>query len=272
MNTIRLYLSLALIFVLAQNNFAQEASLPQDGIYQKTWGERPVIHRPQLQERDVLWEKRIWREIELGELQNQHFANENRPLIELLTWALEDKKLSVYNEDFSSRMDYEEAMGYVYQTDTFFVMDLDGGCMGDNWEVVKTRINPKDVTRFRIKEVAYVDKKDGQLKTQILGIAPIRNIYDDNGNFLMAIPMFWFHFDELRPILGQEQAPNRFQDAGQLSWADVFEARQFSSYITKESNMRDLRLQDLYSGTDRLLQAEKIKDKMANYEHDLYGN
>jgi len=46
--------------------------------------------------------------------------------------------------------------------------------------------------------------------------------------------------------------------------------RKFSSYIFKEGNVRDNRLQDLYSGIDLLLEANKIKEEIFSFEQDLW--
>jgi hypothetical protein len=60
-------------------------------------------------------------------------------------------------------------------------------------------------------------------------------------------------------------------DASPLSWEDLFEQRRFSSYIYKESNVTNRRLQDIYSGVDILLEGEKIKQEIFNWEHDLWS-
>ena len=57
-----------------------------------------------------------------------------------------------------------------------------------------------------------------------------------------------------------------------MTWYDLFEKRFFSSYIYKASNVLDLRLKDIYadSGIDRLLESQKIKAELFNFEHDLW--
>jgi hypothetical protein len=47
--------------------------------------------------------------------------------------------------------------------------------------------------------------------------------------------------------------------------------RFFASYIYKESNVRDRRLQDYLTGIDLLLEADKIKQEIFNFEHDLWS-
>jgi hypothetical protein len=56
-----------------------------------------------------------------------------------------------------------------------------------------------------------------------------------------------------------------------MTWEDLFEMRFFASYIYKESNVYDRRLQDYLSGVDLLLEADKIKQEIFNFEHDLWS-
>ena len=44
----------------------------------------------------------------------------------------------------------------------------------------------------------------------------------------------------------------------------------FSSYIFKESNVMDRRLQDYLTGIDILYESQKIKDRLFNFEQDLW--
>ena len=79
------------------------------------------------------------------------------------------------------------------------------------------------------------------------------------------------YYPQLREILAKEQVVNDKNDAAPMTWFDLFEARFFSSYIYKESNTLDLRLIDQYAdGVDRLLESEKIKMELFNFEHDLW--
>ena len=55
------------------------------------------------------------------------------------------------------------------------------------------------------------------------------------------------------------------------TWEDLFERRFFSSYIYKESNVYNRRIQDYLQGVDILLEADKIKQEIFNYEHDLWS-
>ena len=85
------------------------------------------------------------------------------------------------------------------------------------------------------------------------------------------LPLFWIYYPEAREVLAKERVVNPFNDAAPMTWSDLIEARFFSSYIYKQSNPLDLRLKDQYGeGTDMLLESDKIKRELFNFEHDLW--
>ena len=133
-------------------------------------------------------------------------------------------------------------------------------------------LNPEDIKRFRIKEIWYFDEETSTLQVRILGIAPLKEEYDDQGNFLYEIPMFWIYYPDARETLAREAYFNPGNDKGPMNWHDIFEMRFFASYIYKESNVYDRRLQDVpgLQGVDLLLESEKIRMEIFNFEHDLW--
>jgi hypothetical protein len=59
-----------------------------------------------------------------------------------------------------------------------------------------------------------------------------------------------------------------------MSWDDVFDARMFSSYILQSTfdNPANMPLSTVYPNNSlyRLLEGEKIKEKIFNYEQSLW--
>jgi len=262
--------------VLAQENgdlASCSEPAPRDGIYQDKSHERRILQQPHLEQRDVMWEKKIWREIDLKEMRNHHFVYENRPLASILMDAAFEGKIKAYsNEDdrFSKRILANDLRELLEKTDTFFVTDPITGL--DNIATAKRTFDPHEVVRFRIKEMTYFDSKLSRMNTRIVGIAPIKQFYSSNGDLLAHTPICWFYFDEIRPLLASESSFNSNNDIKSFSWDDVFISRFFSSFIVKESNVKDARLADIYSGIDVLHEGEKIKEGIRNYEGDLFGN
>jgi len=132
-------------------------------------------------------------------------------------------------------------------------------------------LNPEDVKRFRMKEVWFFDEETSTLQVRILGIAPLIDVNDENGNFLYEQPMFWIYYPAVRELLAKERVFNPGNDASPNTWEDLMEMRFFSSYIYNESNVYDRSLQMYLSGVDLLLEAESIKNEIFNFEHDLWS-
>ncbi|MEO1714324.1 MAG: gliding motility protein GldN, partial [Bacteroidota bacterium] len=74
-----------------------------------------------------------------------------------------------------------------------------------------------------------------------------------------------------RDYLAELKVFNEGNQSARLTYEDLFENRQFDSHVYKEANVRDYRLQDMYSGVDLLLEAQKIEQEIYNYEHDLWS-
>lgn len=247
---------------------------PLDDIVEKriTY-EKRVLPYENLREADIMWEKRIWRVIDIREKMNLPFTYPERAFFTILMEAAENGEITTYSADddkFTSPLlpDEVKNMGSKADTIPFF----DPITYEEKDTVVFNVLNHNDVKRFRLKEVWYFDEESSALQVRILGIAPLLDEYDDNGNFLLERPLFWVYYPEAREILAREPVFNMFSnDSQKLTWEDMFEMRFFSSYIYKESNVHDRRLQGYLSGVDLLLEADKIKNKVFNFEHDLWS-
>jgi gliding motility associated protien GldN len=151
------------------------------------------------------------------------------------------------------------------------VITFDPETYDEQLQIVRNEINPEDVKRFRIKEVWFFDEETSTLQVRILGIAPLIDVKDENGNFKYEKPMFWVYYPGARQMLAKEKVFNIGNDGSPLSWEDLFEMRYFASYIYKESNVFDRRLQEYLTGVDLLLESDKIKQQIFNFEHDLWS-
>lgn len=246
---------------------------PLDDVVEKrsTFEKRVLPYDP-VREADILWEKRIWRVIDIREKLNLPFAYPQRRFFEILMESAKTGEITVYSTDddkFSTPLTPEEVAAKTSSVDTTLIVDPE--TYEEKISVVYNDINPEDVKRFRIKEIWYFDKESSMLKVRILGIAPLLDRIDENGEYRGELPLFWVYYPEARKILARERVFNPGNDASPLTWDDIFELRRFSSYIYKASNESDWRLQDYLSGIDLLLEAGKIKQEIFNFEHDLWS-
>jgi len=246
---------------------------PLDDIVEKRIiDERMVLPYQPLREADIFWEKRIWRVIDIREKMNLPFAYPEMPFFSILMDAAVNGDITVYSTEddkFSAALPADEVATMGATADT--VITFDPETYEEQIQVVRNELNPEDVNRFRVKEVWFFDEQTSTMQVRVLGIAPMIDVKDENGNFRYEKPMFWVYYPESREILARHKVFNSMNDAAPMTWEDLFEMRFFSSYIMKASNVHDFRLQDTYSGVDRLLEADKIKQEIFNFEHDLWS-
>jgi gliding motility associated protien GldN len=82
--------------------------------------------------------------------------------------------------------------------------------------------------------------------------------------------LFWIYFPEARFVFANSEVFNRINDAERRTYEDVFWKRQFESTVIKESNVYDRSINEYKTGLDALLEAEKIEEKIFNFEHDFW--
>jgi hypothetical protein len=87
--------------------------------------------------------------------------------------------------------------------------------------------------------------------------------------------MFWVYYPDLRPSLAKHEVYNpKNMGNSRMTWEELFESRMFSSYIVKST------LDNAFNKTIRqvikdpilaLLEGENIKERIFNYEQDLWS-
>jgi gliding motility associated protien GldN len=189
---------------------------------------------------------------------------------------------SAEDDRFTTPMTYDSIMSMVATTggtqlDTQYVQNLYDQNVYDT--VVTRRTNPfapkpDSIYTFRILEQVMFDKESSRLFTRILGIAPIANISVEKGQPSRRQLLFWIYYPDLRPVLAKTFAYNAKNANGRMTWEEIFESRFFSSYIVKSTmdNPTDQSLRELIKDPlFRLLEGENIKEKIFNYEQNLWA-
>ena len=131
-------------------------------------------------------------------------------------------------------------------------------------------LESREIKRYRIKEDWFFDKQRGVMDVRIIGIAPMKEVRGQNGDFRGYAPVFWLYFPECRYVLANSKVFNRGSDVHNMSFEDLFWKRMFSSYIIKESNVFDRKVNEYVAGVQALLESEQIKGNIAKVEHDLW--
>lgn len=273
-----MFIAIAMLIAVSSLSAQQENTekfvAPLDGIVEKKLAkERRVLPYAPIREADIFWEKRVSRVIDTREKINQAFRYPKRMLFDIIVDNISDGKLQAYaindNDDFSERLGKEEVEQLLYTIDTF--ISYDPVHYTETVEVAYNKINADNIKRFRLKEVWYFDENTSSMQVRILGIAPLQDILDEQGNFKYELPMFWVYFPEAREPLARELAFNSGNDNSPMTWLDIFEMRKFSSHIYKESNVMDRQIQHYLTGVDMLIESQKINTEIFNFEHDLWS-
>ena len=246
---------------------------PLDDVVKKeVMMERRVLAYQPIRESDIFWEKRVWRIIDVREKMNLPFAYPEEPFFKILSDAASKGDMPVYSVDddkFTKRLSTDDVLSMLSKTDT--IVTFDPETYEEKVQIVRNDINWADVKRFRIKEIWFFDKETSTMQVRILGIAPLIDVKDSEGNFRYEKAMFWVYYPQARELFARHRV---FTLGGNtnatISWEDLFEMRYFASFIIKESNVYDRRIEDYARGVDALWESDRIKNQIFNYEHDLW--
>lgn len=252
----------------------QPVDKPLDDIVEKKLVDaHRVLPYPSIREADIMFEKRIWRVIDVREKMNHAFTYPEDPFFKILSDAATKGDIRVYSTEddkFTKQLTPDEVTAKLFSVDTAVTFDPE--TYEEKIQVVRNETNWEDVKRFRVKEVWYFDKQKSELRVRILGIAPLIDVKDNNGNFRYELPMFWVYYPDCRELFARHKVFNPGgNDAAPMTWEDVMEMRYFASYIYKESNVYDRKIEEYSTGTDRLVEGDKIRQEIFNFEHDLWS-
>lgn len=246
----------------------------QDTPWKKNIADREFLPYQKVREADVFWSKRLWRIIDTREKQNLIFANPQLSLIEILHTAAKNGEIKAYDNSvingdrFKMELSKEQITGIGCSVDTFLIRDENTFLEYPTF--IEEKFDYSKIKRFKIKEDWFFNSATSTMEVRIIGLAPLMEVFDDNGNYLGDETIYYLYFPELRPILAKYEAYNGGNFANRLSWDDIFHARLFSSYIYKEDNVYDRQIQQYATGKDALYESERIKQQIFNFEHDLW--
>ena len=161
--------------------------------------------------------------------------------------------------------------------DTIPVYSLTDISKIEKLRVVKKAFRPEDIMKFRIKEEWIFDREVSRMVCRIIGIAPLKTEYvEGTRRELGSSVMFWLYYPDLRPTLARYEVYNsKNMGAHRMTWEELFEARMFSSYITKSTldNSANRTIKQMFPKDPilALLEGDNIKERIFNYEQDLWS-
>lgn len=250
----------------------------------QTREKRPLEYE-HLREDDWLFSEFIWREIDAREKVNQPFMYPGKDdmgdqrFFSILLSAIKNDSVVPFSAEggddrFTKPMSYDDIMKMLKgRLDTQLVQNADNPNVVDTAVIYDTKFapSPDSIYTFRLKEQWIFDKEASRMFVRIIGIAPVAKLVINGKSTPRTL--FWIYYPDLRKTLTKYNVYNTKNYAGRMTWEELFESRFFGSYIVKTSsnNPSDRFLSALIRDPlFRLLEGENIKERLFNYEQDLW--
>lgn len=170
-----------------------------------------------IMEKDILWKKRVWREVDCNDKKNGPFlkgdaGNNGQSLMEVLATGIKSGQVKIYSAEddrFTTELTYEQLLARLNKP------------AGDN-------LQPQ-AAKYLVKEDWLYVKDAKKIEVRILGIAPVASVVNADGT-ISEQPLFWIYYPDNREFLSQYSTPNAGIAA---TWDNYFEGRHFGSEIKK---------------------------------------
>lgn len=239
-------------------------------------------------DRDVLWAKTTWETIDLDERVNfplyypidtVNIGSDRRSLFEVLMKGIRTGELkNVYSDSyFTEKRTLEDLGATMKKVDTteYGIEQLNAGEAISNEYIDTRELTSQDIAEYKVKGIWYFDKRQGELKYRLLGIAPVApdvNFIDDEEPDL--VPLFWVYYPHVREMLHNAKAFNRENTYKPISFDHILNSRRFSSVIYREDNEQGDRKVEDYINDNALLQlfeSQRIKENIRDFEQDMWN-
>ncbi len=242
-------------------------------------------------DRDILFSKLTWEKVVLDERANfplyfpvdtNNIGSNRRSLFDVLVRSIKEGKIENMYDDsyFTTKLTARDLVPRMSKIDT-----LDIGIEQYNAEgfvdpeyIIKRDIQAYDISAYFIKGLWYFDKRLGEMRYRLLGLAPAApdvNFIDseDEAN-KQPIALFWIFFPEAREVLHEAKSFNNKNSAMPVSFDHLLNARRFNGYMYKEENVYGDRQVNEYVADNalmQLLESDRIKEKIRNFEMDMWS-
>lgn len=247
-------------------------------------------------DRDVLMGKTTWEIIDLDErinfplyypIDTANIGKDRRSLFDVLLKGIKSGKITeVYTDSyFNTKKTFKDMSTSFTYIDTTNAGKEEINNYPEDYKSGKKVLDPQyinkkelgaiDVSDYKIKGFWYFDKRQSELKYRLIGICPVspeaKEIGAENQDF---IELFWVYFPAVRDILHEAKAFNNRNSAMPISFDDMLNSRRFNGEIYKEENVygdREISEYMRENSQMQLLESERVKDKIRDFEQDMWN-
>lgn len=242
-------------------------------------------------ERDILWAKTTWEEIDLNQRVNfpllypiDDVGQGRRPLFDLLVDAVTKDSIAAYRDSYFNQKMSVEDINLNLEAKDLSEAGLAAQNAGEevqDWMYNSAKADAAAVQAYRIRGYWYFDKRQGELKYRLLAIAPMvysaQNLLQqqENPNIeVEAVELFWVFYPEVREILHDNYVFNGKNSANPITFDHLLNSRRFDATIYREDNVQGDRAVDDYIADNslmQLLESNRIKETIRNFESDMWN-
>ena len=249
--------------------------------------DKPLVYG-YVHDRDVLMGKMTWEIIDLSEkinfplyfpIDTANIGSDRRSLYDVLTKAIRNGDISeVYSDSyFNTKKSFKDIQASLTRIDTTDAgrEQINAGQSVSEEYIMRSDLTAQDVTQYKIKGYWYFDKRQSELKYRLLGLCPITpDVYTMNSDEKDYIDLFWIFFPAARDVLHEAKSFNDKNSAMPISFDQILNSRHFNSVIYKEENVYgDREIKDYMkdNAQSQLLESERVKEKIRNFESDMWN-
>lgn len=241
-----------------------------------------------VEKRDVLWAKNTWEVIDLDERVNFpmyypidtiNMGSDRRSLFDVIVKNIKNGKIdAIYTDSyFTEKITLDDLGAAMVRVDTTEAGydQLNAGESISDYNIERTEITAYNINAYHIRGYWYVDKRQGELKYRLLGLAPVSgdvNFLDDAT--AADIELFWVWFPGARDVLHEAKAFNRKNSSMPITFDHLLNSRRFNATVYKEDNVQGDRKVKEYINDNammQLLESDRIKESIRNLEQDLWN-
>ena len=176
-----------------------------------------------------VWKKNVARMIDLQQKDDEkihHLANakQDTTILEMMITAMKAGRLTAYHtfdNNFTTKLSLQDLNELIAsRIDTVSIVDPVTGKA--ETKIVHMDFDYSLIHKYRILEEWVFDPHTGKTDIQITGIAPVRDIYGDDGVYRGSQAMFWVHYNDLRNILTKYEQYHPDNTLALHIWNDYF--------------------------------------------------
>jgi gliding motility associated protien GldN len=230
---------------------------------------KKYLEYPYVDEKDIMWSKVVYEEIDLSEKFNHPlyfpkdglYSTERKSLWYTIREAILNGNIkNIYND---ANPNFTE----LFDRDTYLkrLENREGP------EVVP--LKSMDIVSYKIKGIWYVDKRFGEMRFRLLGIMPrgkdMNNLSNDE-----PVDLFWLWYKDLRPTLHKQLVFDDRNNSSRITFDQLLTSRRFTARIFALDNVFNDRPVDQYVDDPfmQLMESERLKNVIRDFEQDLWSN